>query len=156
MKKKLVDELDKAIVIKLQEDARRSYREIANELGISVGTVHNRIKKMEKREILRGFFPLLNPQKFGYNLTFIVQVSIKGGDYRKVFESLRDNPSVRAIYHVTGEVSAIIICNFKNIDETREFIYELNQLSNVEKTISSLVLDRVKEDLNFQLPSETE
>ncbi|MHA1734712.1 MAG: Lrp/AsnC family transcriptional regulator [Promethearchaeota archaeon] len=154
MKKKTIDDLDIAIIKKLEEDARRSYREIANELGISVGTVHNRIKKMEKNEVLLGFFPLLNSQKFGYNLTFIVQVSIRGGDYQKVFDKLKAQPFVKAIYWVTGEVSAILVCNFKNINETRDFIFELNQMVNVEKTVSSLVLERVKEDLSFHLVDE--
>lgn len=151
MKKDAVDELDRKIVAKLQEDARRSYREIASELGVSVGTVHNRIKKMLSHGVLKGFFPLLNPRSFGLNLMFVIQVRITGGEHAAVFEKLKDHPSVRSIYHVTGETSAILICDFLDVDDTRKFLYELNQDPNVERTVSSLVLERVKENPSFQV-----
>jgi len=43
----MVDELDRKIISILQKDARLSYREIAKKLGIAVGTVYNRLKKLE-------------------------------------------------------------------------------------------------------------
>lgn len=151
MKKKPVDDLDVEIIKKLQENVRCSYREIASHLGISVGTVHNRIKKLEKRDVIVGFLPKLNPEKFGFKLTFIVQISIKGGEREKVFEQIKERPEIRAIYHVTGENSAVIIANFKSVEDTREFIFDLNQNPAVEKTVSNLVLKRIKEDFDYRL-----
>ncbi len=49
------DDLDYEIISLLQKDGRRPYKEIANDLGVSIGTVHNRISKLKKIEIINGF-----------------------------------------------------------------------------------------------------
>lgn len=145
------DPLDLEILARLQEDARRSYREIASELGISVGTVHNRITKLMNSHILMGFQPILNSKTLGYDLCFLILVTIRGGHSQEVFEDVLTNRSVRAIYHTTGDHDAALICRFRKLEEAREFISELTQKQYIEKAISNLVLDVVKEDMNVDV-----
>ncbi|KUJ99636.1 MAG: Transcription regulator, Lrp/AsnC family, partial [Thermococcales archaeon 44_46] len=74
----MVDELDRKIISILQEDARLSYREIAKKVGVAVGTVYNRIKRLEEEGIIRGFVPKLDYAKLGYDLTAIIGVKAQG------------------------------------------------------------------------------
>jgi len=56
-KEKALDDIDKNIIRILQEDARTSYREIQDSLGISIGTIHNRISKLRDYGIIEGRDP---------------------------------------------------------------------------------------------------
>jgi len=150
-KKRKLDQLDEQILIRLQEDARRSYREIAQDLEISVGTVHNRIKRLMKANILTGFQPILNSKLLGYELCFLILLTIKGGHSMEVLDLIKNNPHVRSLYYTTGDQSAALICRFKKIEDAREFISEINQNKNVEKIVSNLVLDVIKEEPSINL-----
>src|SRR5271157_522331 len=107
------DALDLEILARLQEDARHSYREIANELGISVGTVHNRIQKLTNANILMGFQPILNSKTLGFDLCFLILLTIRGDDSGEFLQEIKNDPSVRAIYHTTGDHNVALICRFK-------------------------------------------
>jgi len=74
-----MDEVDDKILEKLNENARKSYREIARELNVSLTTVSNRIKKMEDKKIMERYIPLINQEKIGYNLTAVINVKISHG-----------------------------------------------------------------------------
>ena len=69
-----MDEIDEKILEKLNENARKSYREIARELNISLTTVANRIKRMEDEKIIERYIPLINQEKIGYDLTAVINV----------------------------------------------------------------------------------
>ena len=55
-----VDEIDRKIINLFQEDGRMSYRKIAKELDISIGTVHNRIDKLTKNGVIKKFTPVID------------------------------------------------------------------------------------------------
>ena len=74
-----MDNLDKKILELLSDDGRKSYRKISRELGVSVGTVHNRVDKLTKTGIINKFVPVINHEKLGYTLTAIIGLEIKGG-----------------------------------------------------------------------------
>jgi DNA-binding Lrp family transcriptional regulator len=67
-----VDEIDMLILDKLSVDARKSCVDLSNELKITPKTVINRIKKLQKNKIIRGFSPLLDLRKKGMISTFLV------------------------------------------------------------------------------------
>ena len=60
MKKEQLDDIDKEIIRILQSNARTSYREIQNQLKISIGTIHNRISKLKDNQIIEGYTLKLN------------------------------------------------------------------------------------------------
>ena len=74
-----MDDLDKNILELLSDDGRKSYRKISRELGVSVGTVHNRVDKLTKSGIIDKFVPVIDHEKLGYTLTAIIGLEIKGG-----------------------------------------------------------------------------
>jgi len=67
-RRKSLDELDTKIVKILLENGRLSSRKIAERLGISVGTVINRIQKLESEGIITGYTALLDHERLGYDL----------------------------------------------------------------------------------------
>ena len=91
-KEKDLDDIDRDIIRILQENAKTSYREIQDKLGISIGTIHNRITKLESSEIIEGYTLKLNNIKLGYKFTFLIRVQIDGKHTSEILESLREKP----------------------------------------------------------------
>ena len=143
-KEKLLDEIDRNIIRILQKNAKTLYRVIQEKLGISIGTIHNRITKLEENKIIEGYTLKLNNLKLGYKLTFLIRVEIDGKYTQEILESLAERPEVCAIFHTTGEQSAALICRFKEPEDVHDFIREINQNEHVKKTISNMVLKEYK------------
>src|SRR4030067_1684558 len=74
-----LNETDVKILKGLLEDARFSSREIAKNVGVSVGTVLSRIKKMEDDGIIKGYSVLLDHERLGYELTVVTEITVAKG-----------------------------------------------------------------------------
>ncbi len=146
-----LDDIDKNILKILQEDARKSYREIKNELGISIGTIHNRISKLKDKDIIEGYTLKLNNVKLGYKLTFLIQVQIDGKHTGEILDEISKRPEVCSVFHTTGEQSAALICRFRESDDVHNFVRELNAKQFILRTNSSLVLKEYKNSAYIEL-----
>ena len=141
-----MDEIDDKILEKLNENARKSYREIARELNISLTTVSNRIKKMEDEKIIERYIPLINQEKIGYDLTAIINVKISHGKLLEVQEKISKDSHVSGVYDITGDWDSLIIAHFKDRRDLNGFIKGVLSMANVEKTNTQLVLNIVKNE----------
>jgi DNA-binding Lrp family transcriptional regulator len=146
-----MDELDDRILEKLNENARKSYREISRELNVSLTTVSNRIKKMEDEKIIERYIPLINQEKIGYDLTAVINVKISHGKLIEVQERISKDIHVSGVYDITGEWDSLIIAHFKDRRDLNGFIKGVLSMDNVEKTNTQLVLNIVKDEkrVNF-------
>jgi Lrp/AsnC family transcriptional regulator for asnA, asnC and gidA len=149
--KKALDEIDKDILKILQENAKTSYREIQDKLGISIGTIHNRISKLEEKDeengiepFIEGYTVKLNNEKLGFKLTFLIRIQVDGKHTQEILERIKDKPEVCSVFHTTGEQSAALICRFKEAGDVHNFIRILNEEQYVTKTISNMVLKEYK------------
>lgn len=138
------DDLDVEIISTLQKDGRKPYKEIANELGVSIGTVHNRISKLKKMGVINGFLPILNNEKVGYNFCFLILLRIDGKHVVEVLEELKQKKEILSCFNITGEQSAALICRFENLEDVQNFIRDLNKNKYILRTVSNLVLKEYK------------
>lgn len=146
-----MDTLDKQILELLSDDGRKSYRKISRELGVSVGTIHNRVDKLTKSGIISKFVPVINHEKLGYTLTAVIGIEIKGGSVLNLTEKEPFKNNLLAVYDVTGQFDGIIIAKFKNTFELNKFIKLLLKEENVTKTYTQTVLNIIKEELNSSI-----
>jgi Lrp/AsnC family transcriptional regulator for asnA, asnC and gidA len=141
-----MDETDNKILEKLNENARKSYREIARELNISLTTVANRVKKMEEEKIIESYIPLINQEKIGYDLTAVINVKISHGKLLEVQERISKDKHVSGVYDITGDWDSLIIAHFKDRRDLNGFIKGVLSIANVEKTNTQIVLNIVKNE----------
>ena len=141
-----MDELDYKILEKLNEDARKSYREIGRELKVSLSTISNRIKKMEDEKVIERFIPLINQEKMGYDLTVVINVKISHGKLIEVQEKISKDKHVSGVFDITGDWDSLIIAHFKDRRDLNGFIKGVLSLDNVEKTNTQIVLNIVKNE----------
>ncbi len=143
-KEKVLDEIDRNILRILQNDARTSYREIQDKLGISIGTIHNRISKLKKNGVIEGYTLKLNNEKLGYKLTFLIRINCDGKFTEEILNEIKDIPEVCSVFHTTGDQSAALICRFKGSDDVHKFIRDLNQKEFITRTNSNMILKEYK------------
>ena len=98
----MTDEIDLAILKILQEDCRTSNAELSRKVGLAPSNVVERIKKLEERKIIRGYFADIDPKVLDYGLTVFVQVRTSecGGPAEKL---LTEIPEVLEVHDVAGE-----------------------------------------------------
>jgi len=146
-----LDDLDIRILSILNEDARMSYREIAKKLGIASGTVYNRIKKMTDNGIIKGYIPLLDYRKLGYDLTVLILIQVEGEHLTNVEEMLATPSEVLAVYDITGEFDVAVVARFKNTKSMNVFIKSILKIPYIRRTVTNVVLNIVKEDQRLKI-----
>jgi DNA-binding Lrp family transcriptional regulator len=143
---KLLDELDVAILRRLNTDARKSFRDIARELRVSISTISNRVKRLEQEGIIIGYIPVLDEKKLGYDVLAVIGIRISKGKLLEVQRKIGREDKVVDVYDVTGEYDSVIIARFKNTKELDTFIKRLVAMENVERTYTQVVLNVVKQE----------
>jgi len=145
-----LNETDFKILGVLLEDARLSSRQIADRIGVSVGTVLSRIRRMENEGIIKGYSAVVDHEKLGYELTVVTEVTVAKGKLLDVEREVAKIPNVCCVYDVTGLTDAIVVAKFKSRKDLSDFTKWLLSLPYVERTNTHLVLTTVKEDFRFR------
>lgn len=147
-----LSDLDAKILGILQEDSRLSFNKIASKLGVSVGTAFNHIKTLERKGVVRGYTVVLDSNKIGFGLTTLIMIQVEGGHLLDVEDEVSKVSNVVAVYDITGDYDAAIIAKFKDRSCMNSFIKSLMSVPHVRRTVTSVVLDVIKEDLRVKLP----
>jgi DNA-binding Lrp family transcriptional regulator len=144
-----LNEIDNKILKALLEDARFSSRQIAKNVGVSVGTVLSRTKKMEEEGLIKGYSVILDHEKLGYELTVVTEITVAKGKLVDTENEVAKISNVCSVYDVTGLTDAVIVAKFKSREDLGAFTKRLLTLPYVERTNTHVVLTTVKE--NFRL-----
>ena len=141
-----MEELELKIIRALNQNSRKSFREIAKEIGTSAPVVINKVKRLEKEGAIKGYIPVLNPEYFGFTLMAVVALRISHGKLIEAQEKIAEDPRVLAIYDVTGDWDSIVIAHFKGREDLNKFIKTILAQKYVDRTITHIVLNVVKDE----------
>ena len=141
-----IDELDGKIINSLNDNARKSYREIARELKVSLSTIANRVKKMEKAGTIQRYIPVINYENVGYALTAVINIKIAHGKLIQVQEKISKDNHVSAVYDITGDWDSLVLAYFKDRKDLNGFIKSILSIDHVERSNTHIVLNIVKDE----------
>lgn len=147
----IMDEKDEKIVKILLENAKLSTQGISKKILIPITTVHNRIKKLEKKGIIKGYTVNLDYEKVGKPLSAYILVSV---DYNLMKQAkmtqedlgkkLRTYEAVEEVAMVTGSVDMILKIRAKDMKELDRFVTgTLRELKGVGATQTLMVLHQL-------------
>ena len=102
-----LDELDIAILRHLEQDGRRSYSDMAEDLGVAVSTVRARVTKMIERNVV-SIMAYVNPHEVGLQAPAILNIAILPRYYDRVVETILGYPEVNFASMTTGEHNLIV------------------------------------------------
>jgi Lrp/AsnC family transcriptional regulator, leucine-responsive regulatory protein len=104
-----MDALDRRIVSLLEQDARLSYARIGAEVGLAASSVHDRVRKLERRGIIHGYRAEVNLEAAGLPITAFVSIALQPSSPADVPARIAELPLVQSCYSVAGENSYVLV-----------------------------------------------
>jgi DNA-binding Lrp family transcriptional regulator len=145
------ENLDERLINALLEDGRASLRSLAEDLDVSVTTVSNHLSDLEDRDIIQGYTPVVDYGEVGYDVTAIIQLKVEGDALPDITGRLQEHRQMVSVYEVTGDHDIIAIGKFTDTDHMNEGIKELLIDPDIKESNTSVVLNTVAENQQFQL-----
>ncbi|MGZ3624354.1 MAG: Lrp/AsnC family transcriptional regulator [Ktedonobacteraceae bacterium] len=154
---RLLDETGWHILEALQENARLSFSELGQRVGLSSPAVAERVRRMEDAGIITGYRAEVNIAKIGYPITAIIRVSNSPGERcARLTASTQSIPEVLECYRVTGSDSLIMkvmAASIEHLELLIDRISEHGQLTTsivLSTVLSRKVVTRAGLDTNHQ------
>jgi Lrp/AsnC family leucine-responsive transcriptional regulator len=135
-----VEDLDRQIVRLLAADGRRSFTDLAKDTGLSVSAVHQRVKRLEKRGVVRGYRADVDPEQVGLPLTAFVSIKpIDPAAPDDAPERLAHLTAIEACHSVAGDESYILKVRVESPAALEALLQEIRGAANVS-TRTTVVL----------------
>ncbi|OYR57496.1 HTH-type transcriptional regulator Lrp [Halorubrum halodurans] len=145
------ENLDAKLVNSLLGNGRASLRSLGDELDVSVTTVSNHLRDLEDEAVIRGYSPVVDYDQLGFDVTAILQLKVEGSALPDVTEKLREQKQMISVYEVTGDYDVIAIGKFTDTDGMNDQIKEILTDADIRESNTSVVLNAVVENKQFEL-----
>jgi Lrp/AsnC family leucine-responsive transcriptional regulator len=153
-----IDEIDLRILDMLQRNGKLSQAKIAGAVGLTTPSVNERIKKMERHGMIKGFVALLDHEKMGFPLTAYVDVVLEHPRFEKGFiDDLEKLLGVQECHYIAGEYAYRLKVKAADPATLADFIQRrLLALKGVSRVRTQVSLASKKESTLLPLVSETD
>ena len=147
-----LDALDQKIVRLLIENARISYSDIGQEVGISRVAVKARIQALEQRGIIEEYTTIINPQKISGAVSCYFEIETLPDTLAEVTETLKENEAISQVYRVTGKNKLHVHAVAASSEEMEKLIREvIDPLPGVVSCSCNIILSRIKDIKGLRL-----
>jgi Lrp/AsnC family leucine-responsive transcriptional regulator len=134
-----VDDKDMRILALLGRDARTSYADIGEAVGLAPSSVHERVRKLERSGVIRGYRADLNLEALGYPITAIVSLALRPASPTDVPSLVKEFELVESCYSIAGDNSYALVIRAPSTKELEELLDALRSKLEVV-TRSTIVL----------------
>ncbi len=147
-----LDETDQKILRLLIQNARMSYSEIGQQIGISRVAVKMRVQALEKKGIIEEYTTVINPQKISGAVSCYFEIETAPDTLMQVAGLLKKNDTVTQIYRVTGKSRLHVHAVASSNEEMEKLIYEtMDRLPGVEECSCNMIFSRIKDIKGLRL-----
>ncbi len=150
-----LDKIDRNILMLLQENSKMNIKEIALKVGLTATPTYDRIKRLEKNDIIKRYIIEVNKENVGLNLSVFCQVKLQVHSKNLInqFENaISKMPEIIECYHVAGNFDYLLKIVTPNIKSYQLFLKnKLSVLESVANVQSNIVMSTVKEHTTLTL-----
>lgn len=147
----MIDNKDRRILSLIIQDSSLSNREISEKLQIPITTVHNRIKKMERKEIIKKYTAQLDEKKLGYPIPAYIFITVDYAlpngeklDQEGLAKKLRSLDEVTDCAILTGETDIIIRVRTEDVPSLNDFVInKLRKFDGIGDTKTAIILNEI-------------
>ena len=148
-----LDKIDRKILDILQKDGRITMTDLAAKVGLSTTPVTERVKRLEREEVITGYHARVNPQALGLNLLVFVEIklSAKSGEvFERVKKEMMFVPEVMECHLVSGDFDYLVKARLSEMSEYRRLLGNiLLKLPSAAESRSYVVMEELKETLSL-------
>ncbi|RUT73047.1 Lrp/AsnC family transcriptional regulator [Ancylomarina longa] len=150
-----LDQTDRTILRILQNDSKKTAKEIAAMLNLTVSPVYERIRRLENQGFIKKYVAILDKDRIGRSITAICQISMRYHDesfideFEKQIQSLNE---VQECYHMAGQVDFILKIHVQSLESYHEFVrYQLSKIKNIGVINSNFVIKEIKHTSEYYI-----
>lgn len=147
-----LDETDQQIIKLLIKNARMSYSDIGEAVGLSRVAVKARISALEDRGIIEEYTTIINPQKISGAISCYFELEMEPGRFAEVVDILNQNDLVTQIYQVSGRSKLHVHAVAAGNEEMEKFLNRvIYALPGVREMNCNVILSRIKDIKGLRL-----
>ncbi len=140
-----IDEKDNAIINLLLKDARMSYSDIGEQIGLSRTAVKNRISALEESGLIGGYRVIVNPQESPEMMTFVVNIETEPAHFENAKKVFAEAAETVTLIQTTGNCHLVAICVSEDMKTMRNFVNDIyKSIEGINYINAHAVLDVVK------------
>jgi Lrp/AsnC family leucine-responsive transcriptional regulator len=148
-----MDDIDRQLVSALLADARTSYAELGRLVGLSAPSAHDRVRRLEREGVLRGYAARVAPPAVGLAVTALVGILQREGvEEAELSESLAEIPEIEDCWFVAGEEGFVVKVRVADVDALEHTLGVLRRTPGVARTRTTVVLSTRFEG-RFRVPA---
>lgn len=156
-----LDSIDLRILRILQQDGRITNLELANQVGLTPTPTMERVKRLERAGVIRGYRAMVDRDAVGRGLLVFCSLRLSVHQLREMDafrERIRSLPAIVSGWNVTGEYDYLLQVAVQDMAQYEAFLrHELSRLPGIERISTSIVLSTVKEHATLPIqPHETD
>jgi DNA-binding Lrp family transcriptional regulator len=137
----------------IKDIIKEKYKDFLEEMNrqeISQSTIHNRIKKLENKNVILNYALNFRPEKIGFRGKYLVRIKPKDtSKYNEIALNLEKSSFITDLFRIGEQHGLFAIVRVKKVEDYAEFIKNLYQSDEIEDTFTSFVLDELKTYTNF-------
>ncbi len=131
-----LDDIDWLIIDTLQVDARISFKDLGEVVGLSAPAAADRVRRLERRGVVRGYRVVLDPDVLGIPILAVIRVNARADTVKQIDEIVGDIPEIIECHRVTGSDSHVIRARLRSTSHLEQL---LEQLLPYGDTITNIV-----------------
>ena len=147
-----LDRIDQQLIDLLTHNARMSYVDIGQEVGLSRVAVKTRIQTMEEKGIIEEYTTIINPQKITNSISFYFEMELAHSLFQQAVETLKAQDIVTQIYHVSGKNKLHVHAVAASHEEMEVFLQQVvYPMPGVLALNCNVILSRIKDVKGLRL-----
>jgi len=148
----MLDRIDIQILNILQQNGRTKRSVMAEQVGLSLPSLSERIKKLEDHEIIQGYFTRVNRKAFGFDIMAIIHIITESSkNYQILAENVLATPEILECYSVLGDSSHMMKAIVKDTEALEKLLGKIQSWPGVARTVTNFVLSAIKESNELPL-----
>lgn len=136
------DALDRKIIAALQANARQSTAKIAAQVGVARTTVHERISRMERAGVIKGYSVILGDSDAISLVQVIVMLEVNQPETARIIQRLEDYPEIKLCLSVNGEFDLMLSVEAPRIEDLDVLVDEIGEIPGINRTKTHVVFGR--------------
>jgi DNA-binding Lrp family transcriptional regulator len=136
-----MDDIDRRIVALLRENARRSFKDIGNDVHLTAPAVKRRVDRLERDGVILGYTTIVNPPAFGWHTEAFVDLYCDGRmPAESIKRAVEQEPGVVAAHTVAGEASAMLHLRARDTRDLEGTLERIRSTDGITRTVTEVVL----------------
>lgn len=148
----MLDDKDIKILKILQQNGRTKRNKLAEEVGLSIPSVSERLNKMEEKGVIEGYYAKVSRESFGLDIMAYIQVNMESSKhYTTLISKVEKMPQILECHAVLGSGSHLMKAVVRNTQALEKLLGEIQSWSGVMATKTTFVLSTVKETTEINI-----